>query len=139
MAKTINDKLKESVQKSLAQAKKSKPEKKTEAEFQAEHEDFLKSIGVRSSTERRQMVTVYTLQYHNRARLDHTKYPNERMHQVENSPIFATYNEADKEVRKREKADSENLYFPHMTSVYVDQVPAKLLKKLKERGWGFHS
>ena len=138
MAKTINDKLKESVQKSLAQAKKSKPEKKTEAELQAEHEDFLKSIGVRSSTERRQMVTVYALQYHNRARLDHTKYPNERMCKVENSPIFATYNEADKEARKREKADPENLYFPHMTSVYVDEVPAKLLKKLKERGWGFH-
>ena len=138
MAKTINDKLKESVQKSLAQAKKSKPKKKTEAELQAEHEDFLKSIGVRSNTERRQEVTVYALQYHNRARLDHTKYPNERMHKVENSPIFATYNEADKEARKREKADPENLYFSHMTSVYVDQVPARLLKKLKERGWGFH-
>lgn len=138
MAKTINDKLKESVQKSLAQAKKSKPKKKSEAELQAEHEDFLKSIGVRSNTERRQEVTVYALQYHNRARLDHTKYPNERMHKVENSPIFATYKEADKEARKREKADPENLYFSHMTSVYVDQVPARLLKKLKERGWGFH-
>lgn len=138
MAKTINDKLKESVQKSLAQAKKSKPKKKTETELQAEHEDFLKSIGVRSNTERRQEVMVYALQYHNRARLDHTKYPNERMHKVENSPIFATYNEADKEARKREKADPENLYFSHMTSVYVDEVPAKLLKKLKERGWGFH-
>ena len=138
MAKTINDKLKESVQKSLAQAKKSKPKKKTEAELQAEPEDFLKSIGVRSSTELRQKVTVYALQYHNRARLDHTKYPNERMHQVENSPMFATYNEVDKEIRKREKADPENLYFSHTTSVYVDEVPAKLLKKLKERGWGFH-
>lgn len=138
MAKTIDDKIKESVRKSLTQAKKSKPKKKTEAELQAEHEDFLKSIGVRSNTERRQEVMVYALQYHNRARLDHTKYPNERMHKVENSPIFATYNEADKEARKREKADPENLYFSHMTSVYVDQVPAKLLKKLKERGWGFH-
>lgn len=138
MAKTIDDKIKESVQKSLAQAKKSKPKKKTEAELQAEHEDFLKSIGVRSNTERRQEVMVYMLQYHNRARLDHTKYPNERMHKVENSPMFATYNEADKEARKREKADPENLYFSHMTSVYVDQVSAKLLKKLKERGWGFH-
>lgn len=139
MAKTINDKLKESVQKSLAQAKKSNSRKKTEAELQAEHEDFLKSIGVQPNTERRQEVMVYMLQYHNRARLDHNKYPNERMHKVENSPMFATYDEADKEARKREKADSENLYFSYITPIYVDQVPAKLLKKLKERGWGFHS
>lgn len=138
MAKTINDKLKESVQKSLAKARTPKSKKKTEAEIQAEHQDFLKSIGVRPGTERRQEVMVYKLQYHNRARLDHTKYPNERMRNVEDSPMFATHNEADKECRKREKSDPENLYFSHMTSVYVDEVPAKLLKKLKERGWGFH-
>lgn len=138
MAKSINDKLKESVQKSLAKAKSTKPKKKTEAEIQAEHQDFLKSIGVHSGQARRQEVTVYKIQYHNRARLDHTKYPNERMHWLAGSPMFATYKEADKECRKREKEDPDNLYFSHMTSVYVDEVPAKLLKKLKERGWGFH-
>lgn len=139
MAKTINNKLKESVQKSLAQAKKSNSKKKTEEELKAEHDSFLESIGVKPADQRRQEVTVYKLQYHSRARLDHTKYPNERNHPVENSPMFATFKEANREARKRERADPENLYFSHMTSVYVDQVPAKLLKKLKERGWGFHS
>lgn len=48
MAKTINDKLKESVQKSLAQAKKTKTKKKTEEELKAEHDSFFESIGAKS-------------------------------------------------------------------------------------------
>lgn len=37
--------------------------------------------------------------------------------------MFATFKEADKECRKREQADPENLYFCHMTSAYVDEIP----------------
>lgn len=143
--KSINDKLKASVEASLAQAaekkatRKSAKKKKTEAELKAEHEDMLASLGIPKATTRRQTVTVYKLQYHNRARLDHTKYPNERMRNLENSPMFATWDAAHKECQKREKEDKENLYFCRMTDVPVDEVPAKLMKKLKERGWGFHS
>ncbi len=136
MAKSINDKLKEVVEQKLAKAKQ--PKKKKTKEEKPSYEETLVALGIPQPKTRVPEVDVYKFKYHNRARLDHTKYPTERSHYMENSPMFATYEEADKYRKKLEKEDPENFYSPTLTSVKVTEVDAKLMKKLKARGWGFH-
>lgn len=128
MSKSIQDKLKASVKASLAKANQPKKHDMTT-------EEVMTSIGIPKSTSRPKDICVYKIKYHNRARLDHVKYPNERMRSLPDSPIFATHADGDKWCRKKEKEDPENLYFTRMTWVPEPEVPKAVLKKIKERGW----
>lgn len=140
MSKTIQDKLKAAVQASLDKANKPRKSKKTndpdepgDAKLDDKTRDYL---GLpRTSSQRPRNWYVYRIKYHNRARLDHIKYPNERMHKVENSPIFATHKEADKWCRKMEKEDTTNIYFADPTWLPEPDIPKDVMKKLIKRGW----
>ena len=145
MAKSINDKLKESVKASLAQAEQVKKtrkvaKKKTRTDDELSDakldDEIRKYIGLPlSSAPRPKNICVYRITYHNRARLDHIKYPNERMRKLENSPLFATRADAYKWCRAKEKEDPINLYFTEMTRVPEPEVPKDVMKKVLKRGW----
>lgn len=138
MSKTINDKLKASVKASLDKAKTSKKKKQaTDEPADLKMDDDIRDyIGLpRTATQRPREICVYKLKYHNRARLDHSKYPNERMHKVENSPMFATHKDGEKYCRELEKKDKENMYFAEMTWVPEPEVPKDVMKKIAKRGW----
>lgn len=139
-AKTINEKLKASVDASLAKATKAKKQKRPKIVVDPEPEpEYSKTgfecIGIPKSGPRPREWAVYRITYHNRARLDHSKYPNERMRIMENSPLFCTCPEAQKWCNKKNKEDRTNLYYPEMTWMPEPEIPAALLKKIKQRGW----
>lgn len=142
MSKTINDKLKASVKASLDKAAKKAPKKSPKKQtsdepVEAKLDDATRDyLGIpKYSSQRPKEICVYKIKYHNRARLDHTKYPNERTHKLENSPIFATHKDADKWCREKEKEDKENLYFADMTWIPEPDVPKDIMKKIVKRGW----
>lgn len=139
MAKTINDKLKESVAASLAKAKQTKtparkqtPDEPGEARLDNKTREYL---GIPKAVQRPKDICVYVIEYHNRARLDHTKYPNERTRRLENSPMFATWKDGSKWCKDKEKEDKENIYFTTMAWVPEPNVPKDLMKKILKRGW----
>lgn len=146
---TINEKLKESVTRSLVQArerknktnKTNKPSKKADPNESEDRVsgDVLDAIGIPRNTTRRPSVTVYKLWRHPRATLDHVKFPNAKWERIEDSPSFASWQEGHEYGLELEKqSDRKYLYESRMTDIYVDECPADLLKKCKERGWGFH-
>lgn len=136
MSKSINSKLKASVKASLDKAKKTKRSKKTEELSDARLDDKTRDyLGIPKATERPKEWYVFMVKYHNRARLDHVKYPNERCHKLPNSPMFATHEEVDRYCRKMEKEDKENLYFSHPTWIPEPEIPKDVMKKIIKRGW----
>lgn len=104
----------------------------SEQQRRAELMDYL---GIPKTTERPKEVSVYKIWYHNRARLDHTKFPQERSHLMEDSPMFATWEDANRYAKKLEKKDKENMYWGSMTFVPVTEISNELLEKIKKRGW----
>lgn len=149
MAKSINDKLKESIKASLEKAEEvkqvkaaKKPKKQTKKPSgddeisNAKLDDKTRAyLGIPKASERPKDICVYMITYHNRARLDHIKYPNERVRKLENSPVFATFNDADKWCRAKEKEDPANIYFSQMTWIPEPEVPKAVMKKILKRGW----
>ena len=149
MAKSINDKLKESIKASLEKAEEvkqvkaaKKPKKQTKKPSgddeisNAKLDDKTRAyLGIPKASERPKDICVYMITYHNRARLDHIKYPNERVRKLENSPVFATFNDADKWCRTKEKEDPANIYFSQMTWIPEPEVPKAVMKKILKRGW----
>lgn len=142
MSKTINDKLKAAVEASLNKANKPRKTKKSKAGNSDEPANLkmddatLDYLGLpRTSSQRPRSWYVYRIKYHNRARLDHVRYPNERMHKLDNSPIFVTHNEANKWCREMEKEDSANLYFVDPTWLPEPEIPRNVMKKILKRGW----
>lgn len=112
----------------MAQQKTKKPTQRTTADLMAE-------LGIAQDAVVVKEVQLYKLWQHNRARLDHTKYPHEHWIPMEDSPVFVTWSEADK-VRKQLECDNKQwLYEPRLTRVPETDVPKTLLKKLKARGW----
>ena len=105
---SIQDKLKESIKASLEKAEKAKRAKvskkpKKQAKKNAGDDELSSAklddktreyLGIPKATERPKDICVYKITYHNRARLDHVRYPNERTRKLENSPVFATHNDA---------------------------------------------
>lgn len=135
-SKSINEKLKASVSASLAKAAKKSKKVNIDPELEPEYSKTgFECIGIPRSGPRPREWAVYRITYHNRARLDHSKYPNERMHILENSPLFCTCPEAQKWCNKKAKEDPTNLYYPEMTWKPEPEIPAMLLKKIKQRGW----
>lgn len=146
---TINNKLKAAVKASLTKeqeakaVKKSVPRKKAikkqnpedEPEASKMDDRTREYLGIPKATARPRERYVYMVKYHNRARLDHTKYPNERCHKLENSPMFATHDEADKWCRRKEKEDPENLYFSDPSWIPEPEIPKDIMKKILKRGW----
>ena len=146
---SIQDKLKKSVKASLAKAeeakqskitkKPKKPTKKSSGEDElssARIDDRTREyLGIPKATARPKDICVYRITYHNRARLDHIKYPNERMRKLEDSPIFATHKDADKWCKAKEKEDPANIYFARMTWIPEPEVPKDVMKKILKRGW----
>lgn len=126
MSNTINNKLKASVKASLNKAKTSK--KKTQEGVIGDYLDNYRSC-------RPKDVCVFKIKYHNRARLDHSKFPGEIMHPLENSPIFAVLKDADTWCINKEKEDKENYYFAAMTWVPEPDIPKDVMKKITKRGW----
>lgn len=152
MAKSINDKLKESIKASLEQANIAKQERSAQRVTKTKKsakkstgDDELSNaklddktrayLGIPKATERPKDICVYMITYHNRARLDHVRYPNERVRKLENSPVFATFNDADKWCRAKEKEDPANIYFSQMTWIPEPEVPKAVMKKILKRGW----
>lgn len=137
MGKTINDKLKASVKASLEKVNKPRKTKKsrTESDEMKLDDKTRDYLGIPRATERPKDICVYIIEYHNRARLDHTKYPNERSHKLPDSPMFATWKEGDKWCRNKEKEDRENLYSTRMTWIPEPDIPKDVMKKILKRGW----
>lgn len=92
-------------------------------------------IGIPVCKQRPKEIHVYKLWYHPIATLDHQRYPGARSLPVEDSPMFATRDEADKYSQALEKKDKKNIYFGRMMYVYEADVPADILKKIKKRGY----
>lgn len=78
-------------------------------------------------------VMVYKLNRHERATLDHVRFPGARMEPIENSPLFATMQEAHKHCLKLEKEDKKYIYLPTGFFCPESEVPAKILKKIKSK------
>lgn len=128
----FNDKLKAAVQASLAKSKASKKPKVDDELNPEPSKTGFEAIGIPRSSSRPRELTVYLITYHNRARLDHSKYPNERMRRLENSPVFADRTSAHKWCVKKMKEDRENLYYVEMGWMPEPQIPKPVLKKMKE-------
>lgn len=97
--------------------------------------DLINSLGIEQPTKRDERVGVYMLWWHLRSQIDHMKYPNAKWKMVEESDMYADWNEADKVCRKLEKKNPTMLYSARMRWVNKSELSKKLLKKIEERGW----
>lgn len=97
---------------------------------------LMESVGITAQPlKRERRWAIYTLWYHLRSQIDHSKFPNAKWKKVEDSPMFATWNEADKQCRKLEKQNPTLLYSCRMSWLNESEIPKKILKKIEERGW----
>jgi hypothetical protein len=143
--KSINEKLKESVQKSLDSAKEAKVTKKkeprTEEKYRRTKESYegaMDSLGIPKYTHRRQRVTVYRFWRHLKRTIDHVRFPSARMEPVEDSPMFVTWAESEATRVTLEAANPDYYYYARPGSVNADELDSKFLAACKKRGWGFH-
>lgn len=146
--KSINEKLKESVKKSLARASQPTlledvvaPVQNKKPTPKSDYDDTLTELGIPKYNRREPEVTIYKLKRCLYAHLDRSKYPMERDVWVKDSPIFATWDEASKYADRLDKTQGKVrtwYYSVHSTSCKQSELDKKTLAKCKERGWGFH-
>ena len=92
-------------------------------------------IPVSETNHREPKFMVYRIWKHPRATLDHVKYSGSRWKLVEDTPLFATMEKAEKYYKKLESEDKTIMYEARGTFIFKSQIPKPVLKDLKKLPW----
>lgn len=116
-------------------AKKAIQNKQEGDEEQISHapKSLMERLGIpMAKTNREPQIYVYKLSRIERGKLDRLKFPDSREEMVENSQIFACWEDAHKQCIKLEKEYKGWLYSPQSCFLPKSEVPEKILNRIEK-------